>query len=1012
MLAWNAQAAITDNLVVHLNFDNTYNDSSGRGNNGTPIGNPTFKTGVLGQAVSVTTMSDGSQLDYVTLGYPEDLLFGTDVDFTISFWTSYTNQVDDPALISNKNWNSSGNPGWGIFTQGGGNFRVNVTDDAGNNKSTTATPSIRDGKWHNVCVAFKRGVSADVYVDGALATSDPFMASITGSVDTYNAALAVNIGQDGTGSYTDGGSAQMVNVLIDDVGIWRRALASGEVAAIYDAGLAGKALDQVPSIQDPYVKSMLPGLNATGVRPDAPVSAVIADGVNQLDPNSVSLTLNGSAVTVTKNKVGSETTITYTPTTTMLPSGVSTATLVFGNNATPQAFFTNTWSFSSSYVTLTPDYKVTPVTSKPGFLWNIFANQANQVNSNDRAEQALAGLLPDGAGGFLPNMADQYAQGDAIAAAPDPSSATAPLNFEISSVINSSPSAGSTFGNFTPDGQMPGVPGLDGSNNGLAVEIVTYVELPAGVTVMGVNSDDGFRTTTGIPWDVTKALVAGEYSGGRGSSDTTFTIVAQEAGVYPFRTVYENGGGDANVEWFTVKADGTKVLLNDTANGGLKAYRAANLVVNPFIKSITPAGVPRQTPATSPAVVVALSDGDTAVDDNAITLQVDGNVVPTTKSRSGKIVTITYAPAGMQIPTDQHTAQLVFKNVGGSLVLTQQWTFMNLKNLVMPTPVVTENFDSYAEGTVPTGWTAWNFTTTDAAGEDLDNLHSDTYAGWIVVSRDRLNGLKSRIFQVAPNQTLNGQDVTVDTLSTGNLLYAESDVRAGSQVQFIISKPFNLSTITNVVMTFGSLYEQNQDNMDALEYSIDGGTNWLPVVYYIDYVDGGGDIRLNADGTVDAVTTFTAANGDAATWTDNGVAKGGNYGDGIAAPITQALGIYIAPRANDDQVVDKRLELYRLPMAGGHSDVRLRFAQIGTASWYWGVDNIAFYEGPAPVNQPTTPGTLSIALQGGKVAVSWDGGGKLQSADAVTGPWTDETGASSPYQVTPTGGAKFYRLKQ
>ncbi len=1013
LLAWNTQAAITDNLAVHLTFDNNYNDSSGNGNNGFPMGNPTFQTGVLGQAVAVTTMSDGSEFDYVTLNYPNQLLFSTNVDFTISFWTSYTNQVDDPPFISNKNWSSSGNPGWGIFTQSGGNFRVNVTDDAGNNESTTSTPVIRDGKWHNVLVAFTRGATADIYVDGTLATSNPFMAALTGSIDTLDSGLSINIGQDGTGGYTDSGSAQMVKVLIDDVGIWTRALSGAEALAIYNAGEAGKPLDQVPTIQDPYVTSTTPGQNATGVRPDATVSVVIADGVNKLATNSVVMTINGSPVTVTQSKTGAETTITYTPPT-LLPSGLTTASIVYGNNATPQALFTNMWSFSSTYVMLTPGYKVTPVTSKPGFQWNIFANQANQVNSSDRAELALAGLLPDpnNPGGYLPNYADQYAQGDAIATAPTPASATAPLNFEISTVINESAAGGSTFGDFTPDGQMPGVPATDGSTAGLAVEIITYINLPAGVTVMGVNSDDGFRTTTGIPWDVTRALVAGEYSGGRGSADTLFTIVAQEAGVYPFRTVYENGGGDADVEWFTVKSDGTKVLVNDTANGGLTAYRAITTPIDPYIKSITPSPVPRQTPTTSPSVVVALSDGDTAVDDNSVSLKVDGSAVNATKSRSGKLVTLTYSPAGMQIPTDQHTAELVFKNTSGSLVRTQQWTFLNLKNVVLPNPVATENFDSYAEGTVPTGWTAWNFTDTDAAGDDLDNLHSDTYKGWIVVSRDRLAGLKSRIFNVAPNQTMNGQPVTVDTLSTGNLMYAESDVRSGNQVQFIISKPFDLSMLTNAVITFGSLYEQNQDNGDALEYSVDGGTNWLPVVYYLDYVDTGGDIRLNADGTVDAVTTFEEPNTDTATWTDNGVAKGGKYGDAIAAPITQALGIYIAPRANDDPVTDKRLELYRLPTAGGHSDVRLRFAQIGTGSWYWGVDNIAFYEGPAPITPPT-PGTLSIALQGGNAVITWTGSGALQSAATVTGPWSNVSNAASPYTVTPTtGGAAFYRLSQ
>ena len=85
----------------------------------------------------------------------------------------------------------------------------------------------------------------------------------------------------------------------------------------------------------------------------------------------------------------------------------------------------------------------------------------------------------------------------------------------------------------------------------------------------------------------------------------------------------------------------------------------------------------------------------------------------------------------------------------------------------------------------------------------------------------------------------------------------------------------------------------------------------LPVVYYLDQTDRAGDIRLMPNGTVDAVATLTNANADTANWTDNGVPKGDIYGDGIAAPITQALGRFIAPRNNDDPVFDKRLEIYR-----------------------------------------------------------------------------------------------------
>jgi hypothetical protein len=43
------------------------------------------------------------------------------------------------------------------------------------------------------------------------------------------------------------------------------------------------------------------------------------------------------------------------------------------------------------------------------------------------------------------------------------------------------------------------------------------------------------------------------------------------------------GGGGANVEWFTVLADGTKVLLNDTATGALKTWRARTFVPTPTL---------------------------------------------------------------------------------------------------------------------------------------------------------------------------------------------------------------------------------------------------------------------------------------------------------------------------------------------------------------------------------------------------------------------------------------------
>ena len=1005
-----SRAAISDGLVVHLTFDKSYTNSiSASAVDGAAVGDPTFETGLMGSgAVSLT--SDAGVFNYVTLGNADVLNFGsvtdgTAVDFTVSFWCSYTNQASDPVFIANQNWASSGNQGWGIYMQGGGNTRVVISDGA-NKSDQKPAPIVRDGTWHHYLVTFARTGDASVYVDGAFSTSKT-MANVVGSPD---ASAPLNIGQDGTGAY----DAKMVNVLMDDLGIWRRALSPGEIAAIYNAGKTGKNLEQVPAIPNPFVQSTTPALNAAGVAPDTSIGAVITDGLTRLDPNSVVFNVNGTPIPGTATKVGSTSTVTCKPSA-LLPSGLTTVSLVFANDAKPTpALFTNTWTFTSTYLTLPPAVKVTPDTSKPGFNWRIFANQGSAADDNTRTENGLAGLLTDTDGNILPNLADPTAQGIASGTTSAPTPENSTISFVIPTVINVSAAGGSTAGTFQPDDQMPGVPATDGSALGLSVEIVTYIDLPAGLTIMGVASDDGFRTSVGWPLDAFSTQTAGEFNGGRAVAESLMMIVAQEAGTYAFRTIYENGAGDGNIEWYTVKADGTKVLVNDVAKGGLRASRALSPPVPPFVRYVDPLAVPRQLNLVSRTLTAIVADGDTAVNDSSIALSLDGKPVTVTKTRQGNAVTLVYTPTTLAIPGQESTAQLTFKDSTGA-AYTREWKFYNLKNLVLPTPKVVENFDSYPEDSAPADWNAWNFTDCSGTfcqtpGKDINNLNSDSYRGWTVVARTTLEPLKTRIFQVAAGETLNGQPLTVDDLSSGNLLYAESDVRDGNQVQFIISKPFNLSQITNVVLAFASLYEQNQDSLGAVEYSVNGGTNWLPVVYFVDTKDSGGDIRLNLDGSVDAVKTMTDPNTDTAYWTDNGVPKGGKYGDGIAAPITQALAPYITPRWNDDRTVDKRMEAFRLPEAGKKTDVRLRFAQLGTGSWYFGVDNIGFYEDPAPVTQAVSA-KLAISLSGANVTISWTGTGTLQETTAIGGSWTAAGNQSNP-QTIAASGTKFYRISR
>src|SRR5947208_9981512 len=143
------------------------------------------------------------------MGYPTDLKFGASGSWSVSFWINHTNNVGDPAIIANKNWFSSGNPGWGVFFQNGGNFRVQMTDSADTSLRIAGTRSevIRDGNWHHIVVSLTSGGTRNIYLDGNLLSSVANV--ITGGIDTdsqlngLGQPYAINIGEDGTGGYNE-----------------------------------------------------------------------------------------------------------------------------------------------------------------------------------------------------------------------------------------------------------------------------------------------------------------------------------------------------------------------------------------------------------------------------------------------------------------------------------------------------------------------------------------------------------------------------------------------------------------------------------------------------------------------------------------------------------------------------------------------------------------------------------------------------------------------------------------
>jgi hypothetical protein len=69
---------------------------------------------------------------------------------------------------------------------------------------------------------------------------------------------------------------------------------------------------------------------------------------------------------------------------------------------------------------------------------------------------------------------------------------------------------------------------------------------------------------------------------GAGSADIPFAFTTPQAGLYPVRIVWYQGGGDGNLEFFTYGGNGEKILVNSANPKAVKAYHRT-LFVEPTV---------------------------------------------------------------------------------------------------------------------------------------------------------------------------------------------------------------------------------------------------------------------------------------------------------------------------------------------------------------------------------------------------------------------------------------------
>src|SRR5690606_25884256 len=233
---------------------------------------------------------------------------------------------------------------------------------------------------------------------------------------------------------------------------------------------------------------VVPGRDATQA-PAQPLVEVVIENAAQVTAGSVEIEVNGEELEVTENTSGGRLTATASVPS-ALPGGEVAEAVVRYTPAGGQPV-EESWTFTVvSYETTLPLAGVgAPGSgSNPGFNVRVYqldipAGQADpgvrMVTELTWAEAVLAGLAG-------PNVADLTGFENGVYVE------TGVINYNQP---NDAGTGLDSSGNFTPDVQIPGIPGLvtDGRDN-IAAEITTYVEFPeAGVYIMGVNSDDGFK---------------------------------------------------------------------------------------------------------------------------------------------------------------------------------------------------------------------------------------------------------------------------------------------------------------------------------------------------------------------------------------------------------------------------------------------------------------------------------------------------------------------------------------
>ncbi|MBQ8302681.1 MAG: alkaline phosphatase family protein [Clostridia bacterium] len=207
---------ITDKeLTTYLTFDGNVNDSTEK-SSVSAKGSVSYEDGFFGQGIN---LSEG----YVSIA---DITPGTE-SFSVAFWMKTDGVTGDPILVSNKDWSTGKNAGFAISLRDANDLRVDLADGTNRSKGDPLLPEDYQQGWVYVIVVYDRE-NSEIRVSYDFGEFKVYKISDSlANVSANGCTEAINIGQDGTGSYDDS-----LTATIDEFMLFKGALDNDDIKSL------------------------------------------------------------------------------------------------------------------------------------------------------------------------------------------------------------------------------------------------------------------------------------------------------------------------------------------------------------------------------------------------------------------------------------------------------------------------------------------------------------------------------------------------------------------------------------------------------------------------------------------------------------------------------------------------------------------------------------------------------------------------------------------------------------